>query len=349
MSLRYLLHISLAMEAKRNVLALSGFASWICLFLCLAPQRVASADKITIGYSAIAGLYGYMYVTVDGGYFRRNGIDAAVVYIGPGAKLAQTVVSGDVELGTQSPGASLGANLAGADLVFVAGVDRRLALALVVLPEIKSVADLKGKTIGISQAGTSIEYGARFILEKHGLKPGEDVKILQTGGQPNSLMALEKRLLAGAVLSFPTRFQARKWGLVELVDLGEEEVSYPGGALTMRRAFLDSNADLARRMVKSYIEGIHRYRTDRAFATRTVARYARTTDLAAVEATYNGLSGALVGPKPYVPREGITETIKVLASRRPEAAKLDPRRFIREEYVKEFDDSGFIDGLYRSR
>jgi len=331
-------------EAKRNGLALSGFTSLICLFLGLAPQRVASADKITIGYSAIAGLYGYMYVTVDGGYFRRNGIDAALVYIGPGAKLAQTVVSGDVELGTQSPGASLGANL-----VFVAGVDRRLALALVVLPEIKSVADLKGKTIGISQAGTSIEYGARFILEKHGLKPGEDVKILQTGGQPNSLMALEKRLLAGAVLSFPTRFQARKWGLVELVDLGEEEVSYPGGALTMRRAFLDSNADLARRMVKSYIEGIHRYRTDRAFATRTVARYARTTDLAAVEATYNGLSGALVGPKPYVPREGITETIKVLASRRPEAAKLDPRRFIREEYVKEFDDSGFIDGLYRSR
>jgi hypothetical protein len=71
--------------------------------------------------------------------------------------------------------------------------------------------------------------------------------------------------------------------------------------------------------------------------------------LAAVEATYNGLSNALVGPKPYVPREGITETIKALANRRPEAAKLDPRRFIRDEYVKEFDENGFIDGLYRSR
>ena len=66
-------------EAKRHALALSGFVSLICLFLGLAPQRVVSADKITIGYSAIAGLYGYMYVTVDGGYFRRNGIDAALV------------------------------------------------------------------------------------------------------------------------------------------------------------------------------------------------------------------------------------------------------------------------------
>ena len=336
-------------RAKCRVGVLLNFSGFIFLFLCLAAQKAASADKITIGYSAIAGLYGYMYVSVDGGYFRRNGIDATLVYIGPGAKLAQTLVSGDVELGTPSPGASLGANLAGADRVAVAGVDRRLALALVVLPEIKSVADLRGKTIGISQVGTSVEYGARYILEKHGLRPGDDVKILQTGGHPNSVAALEKKLLAGAVLSFPTRFQARKAGLVELVDLGDEEVSYPGGALTVRRAFLDAKSDLVRRMVKSYVEGIHRYRTDRAFAARTIAHYARTTDLAAVEATYNGLSSALVGPKPYVPREGIVETIKVLASRRPEAAKLDPRRFIRDEFVKELDDSGFIDNLYRSR
>jgi len=328
---------------------LAKLASLSLLLICIAPRTGLTADKITIGYSAIAGLYGYVYVSVDGGYFRRNGIDATLVYIGPGAKLAQTVVSGDVELGTQSPGASLGANLAGGDLVAIAGVDRRLALALVVLPEIKSVADLRGKTIGVSQAGTSIEYGARYILEKHGLKPGEDVKIMQTGGHPNSLAALENKLLAGAVLSFPTRSLARKAGLVELVDLGQEEVSYPGGALTMRRAYLDANTDLTRRMIKSYVEGIHRYRTDRAFAVRTVARWARTTDLAAVEATYNGLSNALVGPKPYVPREGIIESIKALASRRPEAAKLNPRRFIRDEFVKELDDSGFIDNLYRSR
>jgi ABC-type nitrate/sulfonate/bicarbonate transport system substrate-binding protein len=336
------------MTHTRGFLRVSAkLVALMLLAVCAAPQSAVPADKITIGYSAIAGLFGYLYVSVDGGYFRRNGIEAALVYIGPGAKLAQTVVSGDVELGTQSPGVSLAANLAGGDLVAIAGVDRRLALALVVLPEIKSVRDLKGKTIGVSQAGTSIEYGARYILEKHGLKPGEDVKILQTGGHPNSLAAVENKLLDGAVLSFPTRFAARKAGLVELVDLGQEEVSYPGGALTMRRAYLDANADLARRMIKSYVEGIHRYRTDRVFAVRTVARYARTSDLTAVEATYNGLANALVGPKPYVPREGITESIKVLATRRPEAAKLDPRRFIRDEFVKELDDGGFIDKLYR--
>ncbi len=326
----------------------AGRGALIFLFICSAPQRAFSLDKITIGYSAIAGLFGYMYVSVDGGYFRHNDIDATLVYIGPGAKCAQTIVSGDIELGTPSPGVSLGANLTGGDLVTVAGVDRRLALALVVQPDIKSVADLKGKTIGVSQAGTSIEYGARYILEKHGLKPGEDVKIMQTGGHPNSLAAVQNKLLAGAVLSFPTRTVARKAGLIELVDLGQEEVSYPGGALTMRRAYLDANPGMARRMIKAYVEGIHRYRTDRAFAVRTVARYARTTDFAAVEATYDGLSNALVGPKPYVPRDGIVESIKALASRRPEAAKLDPKRFIRDELVKELDDSGFIDSLYKS-
>ena len=334
---------------NRYLQLFARLANFSLLLVCIAPQTGLTADKITIGYSAIAGLYGYVYVTVDGGYFRQNGIDATLVYIGPGAKLAQTVVSGDVEMGTQSPGVSLGANLAGGDLVAIAGVDRRLALALVVLPEIKSVVDLRGKTIGVSQAGTSIDFGARYILEKHGLKPDKDVKIMQTGGHPNSLAALQNKLLAGAILSFPTRTVARKAGMVELVDLGQEEVSYPGGALTMRRAYLESNADLARRMIKSYVEGIHRYRTDRAFAVRTVARYARTSDLSAVEATYNGLANALVGPKPFVPREGITQSIKALASRRPDAAKLDPKRFIRDEFVKELDDNGFIDNLYRSR
>jgi ABC-type nitrate/sulfonate/bicarbonate transport system substrate-binding protein len=100
-------------KAKQLGPRLVRFASLVFLSLCLTPQKVPSADKITIGYSAIAGLYGYVYVTVDGSYFRRNGIEATLVFIGPGAKLAQTVVSGDVELGTQSPGASLGANLAG--------------------------------------------------------------------------------------------------------------------------------------------------------------------------------------------------------------------------------------------
>ena len=121
-------------RVRHGLNSLFSLVCWIFLGLFLTPQTAAAVDKITVGYSAIAGLFGYIYVTVDGGYFRRNGIEAALVYIGPGAKLAQTLVSGDVELGTPSPGASPGANLAGGDLVFVAGVDRRLALALVVPP-----------------------------------------------------------------------------------------------------------------------------------------------------------------------------------------------------------------------
>lgn len=209
------------------------------------------------------------------------------------------------------------------------------------------MSDLKGKTVGIPAIGASPDYALGFILKKYGLRAGEDLKITQTGGMPNSVAALEKRLVAAAMLSFPSRLLARKMGMVELVDLVEENWIYPASTLTVRREFPASQPDLLKRTVKSYLEGIHRYYGDRDFAIRVVAHHTRTRDIRAVEVTYDALKKALVGAKPYVPREGIAVTLQSLAVKRPEISRLEPDRYIRDEYVKQFDDSGFIDSLYR--
>ena len=125
------------------------------------------------------------------------------------------------------------------------------------------MSDLKGKTVGIPAIGASPDYALGFILKKYGLRAGEDLKITQTGGMPNSVAALEKRLVAAAMLSFPSRLLARKMGMVELVDLVEENWIYPASTLTVRREFPASQPDLLKRTVKSYLEGIHRYYGDR--------------------------------------------------------------------------------------
>ena len=107
------------------------------------------------------------------------------------------IVSQDVQVGNAAGSGVANAVARGADTVSVACFINVLAYELVVLDSVKSAEDLKGKSIGISRFGSVSDVAARELIRGLGLRPMEDVKILQVGGAAERAAGFSRGVIAG--------------------------------------------------------------------------------------------------------------------------------------------------------
>ena len=173
--------------------------SLLILIIVLAgsTQELAGAaplEKLTIGWSAIAGSQAPFWITKEAGLFEKNGIDVTMIYVDGGSKATQAMMSGDMPIAQVGGNAPVVARLRGADITLIAGLLNVLAYSMVVAPEIKKPEDLKGKKLSVSRFGSNSDYATRKILVKWGLRPDIDVAVLQIpGGQPARLAAIQSK------------------------------------------------------------------------------------------------------------------------------------------------------------
>ena len=129
----------------------------------------------------------------------------------------QALVSGDLDLAQLTGAPGVAANLRGADIVYLAMSDDQMAYQLVTRPELKKVADLKGKRFGISRFGSSSEFGAERSSEKNWHRSKRCV-ILQIGNEAERLAALKSGNIDGSVFNAPFGAMAKKFDLNILAD-----------------------------------------------------------------------------------------------------------------------------------
>ena len=110
---------------------------------------VTAADKLTIGWSAVAGSQAPLWITKEAGLFSKYGIDAFLIYLDGGSKAAQAMLAGDVPLAEVGGNASVVVHLKGGDLVLIMGLTNKLAYSLIVAPQIKRPEDLRGKKLTV--------------------------------------------------------------------------------------------------------------------------------------------------------------------------------------------------------
>ena len=102
------------------------------------------------------------------------------------------------------------------------------------------------------------------------------------------------------------------------------------------------------KLMRSFVEGIHFYKTRKNESMTIIAKYMRTNDMEAVAATYDYFANKIVPKKPYPTGQGIKALLELAAKERPDAAKVPPERIMNTSLLKELDDSGFIDRLYQN-
>lgn len=319
------------------------FASTLLAFILLASA--VHAAPLRVAYSAISGAMSALWVAQEGGYFKREGLDVELLYIGGGSLLIQSMLSGDVPFAYGPSVPVINASLRGADLVLIGNTGNSLVFSIMSRPEIKQPASLKGKKVGVTRLGGSTDWALDAALKQWGLER-RDLTVVQTGGMPEGLTGLIAGALDAVVLSPPSNFKAAKAGMHELVDVGQLKIIFPNTPLSASESFIRSNRETALRFLRGFTLGLHRLRTDKEFSMKVLSKYTKVTDaetLAQLHQTYGvRYSGDRI---PYVRAEGVEEILKKIPGKEAREAKAG--NFIDNGLLKELDQSGWFKGLGR--
>jgi ABC-type nitrate/sulfonate/bicarbonate transport system substrate-binding protein len=285
------------------------------------------------------GLAAPFFVAQDVGMFARHGLDVEVSFL-TGAKAVDAVVSRRAEYALLSSRVVVDVDLAGSDLVMLAGIIPTLAYAIYGAADVGAVDDLRGKAIGVSYAGAGADFAARQSLRRYGLESDRDYTLARTGSMAKSLTALQTGKLHAAVLSPPTTVLARKAGLREVLDIAGLGIDYIIGALACDRAFLQAEPDVNRRFLKSLLEGIHYAKTNPTATKQIMARYLETGDEDALEEGYTSYVDRLLPRLPLVSLRSVEMVLDELSAPLPRPA--GPERFVDNGPLQELDTSGFV-------
>jgi NitT/TauT family transport system substrate-binding protein len=287
--------------------------------------------KVRINWVAVSGTMSGVWVAYEEGIFRRHGLDVELVHVASSSRAIQTMLAGEIAFSTFDVVNVVQANLKGADLVLLAGITNRMMFSLMARPEIRKVADLKGKTIGITRVGSATHTATLFALGEAGLKPGE-YTLLPLIEVPNILAALTAGQVDVGILSPPTNSRARKAGFTELRNLAVDGPDYPSIALGSTRAYVKANEDVARRVVQSHLEAVHLFKTNKAVAIKALAKYTKVQDPDVLEDTYTQFKEHLETTG-QISRKGLETILAQVRQTEPKARQARPEDFLDARFL----------------
>jgi NitT/TauT family transport system substrate-binding protein len=306
---------------------------------------LAASATIRVGYPQPSGAMLPLWLVSEAKLDQKYGIAVQNIFISGAARMNQSMVAGDIDLASIG-GAVVNTVLAGGDLVAIAVGVPTYGFSLYARPDIKDVARLHGKVVGIMSKGASSEHAVIALLQRYNMQPGKDVKFIYLGGVREVLAAIDRGIVSAGVLSSPTTLAARRLGQKELVNIAALNLPYIHSGVATRRIFTRQQPEAVKAYLRAYIAAIKVANEDAEMSKRALARYLVTSDAAIVDEAYQTFRG--IFPRvPYVTEEYIKSVIAV--SDNPKAAGANPKDFLDNRFLKEIEDSGFVQELYGRR
>jgi NitT/TauT family transport system substrate-binding protein len=321
----------------------------LCLLIILLGAVADAAQlqpaNVTIAYTSISPQYAPVWIAKEAGIFKKNGVNAQLVYMRGGILATQALVSNDVHFINAGGGGVVDAVLGGADIFIVASPINQEPQVLVTRRDIMEISQLKGKRLAVNSLAGPAMLSLKMILAFAGLDPERDVSYLATGPGASRFGALQLGQVDATTLAPPFTLAARKAGYSFFENIpGMKEAELPNAALITSRKFLEAEPVASEAVIKSVIEGIYFYKTEKVNAPAILKKYMKVENAEELQETY-GFYVKLFAEKPYPSTKGIQTILDW--SKRADAKKASPAQFIQTKVIEKLDKQGFIDGLYR--
>jgi NitT/TauT family transport system substrate-binding protein len=321
---------------------------WLVIASAIAFNTAGAQQlqKLVIGYPAPVASLGIIEVMRKGGLFKNNGLDVDLVYIQGSPILTTAMVSGQVPMSFLGGAAIVASAVGGADTVYLACAINTLYWRFFTTPEIKSIADLKGKKLGVTTVGSQEDSVVRFILRERGLIPDRDFAVVAVGGAPTRLAALSKGVIHGSTFIPPQDIAAEKLGLNPLIDMSKLGLYNPGSCFASTRTYIKTHRETVMRVMKTFVEGLRYYKENKEFVLKVTAEFAQNRDPNVLNPTYEVVT-RYQERVPYVNMKGIEFMLKTLEARDPRARNFDPANVVDSSFIQELDKTGFIDAVWK--
>jgi NitT/TauT family transport system substrate-binding protein len=303
-----------------------------------SPSGRACCTKVTAAYSNISADDWLAWYAFEKGIFTDNGLTVDLQSINGGAQTSAALLANQIQIGQFGGAEALSANAGGADLVVVANLAPVYPYKLYAAKGITSIQGLKGKKVGVSNAGGSSDIATRAALKSAGLDPDKDVFITAVGSHANRTAALLAGSIDAGVDDPPEDVELVKAGLTVLVDLAGQKLPAANTGVIMSRAFLNANKDTVQGYVDSLTIARAKMKADKAGATAVLGKYFKLDNQSALDTAYDFFMNEVTVPYLYPEVVQFKDAVAILGAGNPNIAKVDITKMIDRSFMQSAQD-----------
>src|SRR4051795_5642138 len=313
-----------------------------------APSSAPSPsplEKLAVAYVAPSEWMTIPWIAKETGIFEKYGFDVTLQLVGGTPRLVQSLLAGDYDYVVVGGTAVLQARVLGGDTVILASSGSYFPFKVMAHPQagVQSIAELRGKTVGVSQIGSTSHAFLRVLLNQAGVHL-DQVTIIQAGSNPQAATAMLTGNIDAATVSGVLVPAAQRAGAVMLADGKALRIPEPNSVLATTRRRIDRDRAGVLRFMQAYVEGVHFFKTNRDETIRIMQQYMSGLSLDETAYLYDDVKDDY-RPLP-LPNE---EAIQAGLERDLENPVLDlkPSDFYDSSFLQEIDRSGLVTALYR--
>ena len=303
-------------------------------------SRASAAELIPfkVGEAAPANTFLAIWMAQAAGFYEANGLKLEIVRMSGGRESGPDLKAGRAQLIHIGMSSVVRANLAGGQLRTIGSLSNVIRATMFAAPQIKTDADLKGGTFGISSAGSESDSATSLVLRRLGLTRA-DVTVKEIGTE--RLTPLRTGAIAATLLGEPQRSQALELGLRVVADLYAERIPWLYSGLTVDSGYLRDNRDTLVRFLRATIEGNHLAISDDKRAKEVLAKELKLTDPKIVEQSYANFK-AETPPNAEIDRTGAENILTTLL---PPSASRSLDDYIDSTLIAGLRADGFIEAI----
>lgn len=300
-----------------------------------APVDITIVD----GSTAASAILPYYAQTA--GIFKKYNINVTVKFVG--APLAMPELgSGKAQFGALGAPQPEEVGQSGSGVKWLGVWDQLSNFQLVVGPGIHSVADLKGKAIGISTTGSVTNTFAMWVLQKHNMAPNAAryVPLQSSSGIVSGFIGGQVDAL---LLSPPNSTKAAKGrkGASVLLSTDSPDYAWPFNGLAGNMAWVESHKDATVRVMEAMTEALKQFRTDQAGAEKAIAAAVPGTPADEVTASYKSALAVFnkgsLAPSLTTEKQVLTLITQFYPGQYPNATPDKAANFIDASYAQQAD------------
>jgi len=258
---------------------------WMCaIFWLVLVDSSFGVDNLRVAYPSMNTSVFALVIAQKEGYFKEEGLNVELLSI-RGEIAIRTTLAGEVDYFTNA-GSALAAAVRGVPVRLVTVFQDKPGWDLISEPEIKSIAQLRGKTVGIMSPEGSLAVVAREILRKNGLDPSKDVNLVVMGGDEVRFPALQTKSIQATLFNTAMSLKAQKEGYRKL-GTASEYANLVEGGLSTSVDKIKQNPEKIFRFVRGALKGLNYYVTKKESAIKYMMDGLRMKDRDLVSAIYD--------------------------------------------------------------
>ena len=310
----------------------------------LSLHSARALESIVVAYPTTSSQFAPLWFARDVGLYEKYGLDAKLVFIQGGSVLLQAMLAGQAQAAQNGIAETMTAVLRGGDVRILGVTSKIFPYSLIVSKGIKSVKELVGGKIAVNRLGDVSAIASRVALRNLGLNPDKDITMLQVGGSPQRLAALQSGSVQGAALDFMSGLRLSKLGYTVLAQVS---LNYPYLGPVVSAKFLRESPATAEAFIKAFVEGIARFKRNREEGIKALARYMKSNETDILSKAYDFIAGEFYAENLEPDPKSFQELVEEVSAREAVAKGATLQQVFDLTIARKLDKEGFFKAVFK--